>query len=203
MVNVGDVYGRLTVMAIGYRGKNLYAIAACECGKVHGVYSSNLGKSTNSCGCLARELSSKRERTHGKSRTDVFRIWQGIKQRCLDTNFRDYPKYGGRGITVYGPWVGDFESFEKYIGPRPSPSHSVDRIDNNRGYEPGNVRWATDSEQQNNTSVNVVLTVNGATKTLANWSRDCGICANTITSRLRMGWSEHDAVTVPVKRKGL
>lgn len=77
-------------------------------------------------------------------------IWRGIRARCLNPRNKDYPKYGGSGVCLYPEWAADFTAFVAHVGPRPSPDHQVDRIDNTSGYVPGNVRWATRSEQQRN-----------------------------------------------------
>lgn len=87
---------------------------------------------------------------HGLSNTPEYKCWQQIKARCLNPNHRAYADYGGRGITVHETWVNDFVAFLDHVGPRPSRRHSLDRIDNNRGYEPGNVRWASPKRQNNN-----------------------------------------------------
>lgn len=89
-------------------------------------------------------------RIHGLSKTAEYACWSQIKARCLNKNHRAYPHYGGRGITIAPEWENDFEAFLFHVGPRPSSDHSLDRVDNDRGYEPGNVRWATWKEQQNN-----------------------------------------------------
>jgi hypothetical protein len=80
----------------------------------------------------------------------IYKIWDGIIQRCLNPNFAGYSNYGGRGIRVCPEWHGSFEAFASHIGPRPTDKHSVDRINNEGHYEPGNVRWATAKEQANN-----------------------------------------------------
>lgn len=95
-------------------------------------------------------------KTHGLSRnpdgsrTYLYQAWSAIKQRCLNTKSQQYPLYGGRGITVCQEWADSFDAFRLHVGERPSSAHSIDRVDNSRGYEPGNVRWATKSEQLHN-----------------------------------------------------
>ncbi|MEM8720405.1 MAG: hypothetical protein AAGE84_14055 [Cyanobacteria bacterium P01_G01_bin.39] len=97
--------------------------------------------------------------THGKSRTYIYNTWKGIKQRCLNSKNSGYHNYGGRGINIHPEWVNNFEAFyhyiHEYLGSRPTPQHSIDRYpDNNGGYVPGNIRWATKSQQARNTRRN-------------------------------------------------
>lgn len=89
-------------------------------------------------------------RTHGMTGTTEYKIWEGIKQRCLNPNERGYPKYGGRGIKVCDEWAASFQAFFDYVGYRPGPEFTIDRIDNDGNYEPGNVRWATARQQSAN-----------------------------------------------------
>lgn len=90
---------------------------------------------------------------HGGNRTPEWYTWCGLRQRCLNPNNPAYPRYGGRGIGVAPEWLGKhgFSAFLEHVGKRPTPDHSLDRIDNDRGYEPGNVRWATAAQQAHNT----------------------------------------------------
>lgn len=110
------------------------------------------GNST-SCGCLQKEKARARFLTHGQSETRLFKIWLQMKQRCFNPNDDKYADYGGRGITVKEPWLSDFEAFRRDMGPRPSDEHSVDRVNNDGNYEPGNCRWATRLEQAANRRV--------------------------------------------------
>lgn len=109
--------------------------------------------------------------------------------------------YGGRGIKVCDEWQHDFPAFLAYIGPKPTPKHTIDRIDNAKGYEPGNVRWATREEQNRNRSSNRVLTHNGASRCLAEWAAVTGMKRETIAKRLLSGWSVADTLTRPVHVK--
>lgn len=89
-------------------------------------------------------------RTHGMKGTTEYAIWRSMKARCLNSNHEHYADYGGRGITVCDEWLSSFEAFYAHVGARPSRRHTIDRIDNNLGYFPGNVRWATWEQQAAN-----------------------------------------------------
>lgn len=120
----------------------------CDCGSLVEVVTFNLTQGdTKSCGCLNTD----NLRKHGKSYTPEYSVWRGMKQRCLNPKASYYADYGGRGIKVCEKWANDFGEFYKDVGPRPSSQHSLDRIDVNGNYEPGNVRWATAREQARNT----------------------------------------------------
>jgi hypothetical protein len=123
-----------------------------------------------------------------------------MKQRCLNEKSHNYYKYGGRGIQVCARWLESFENFYADMGPRPSPEHSVDRIDNSGNYEPNNCRWATDDVQARNHRNNAIIEMNGQRKCVAEWSEITGIRANTIVTRIRRGWSPQEAISIPGKQ---
>lgn len=139
-------------------------LCRCDCGKLRVVPRHSLvrGK-TGSCGCLGIERRAaavnRRGLKHGKSRDPLYLLWVSIINRCECPSSGPYKNYGGRGITVAAEWRHDFLSFERYVadvlGPKPTADHSLDRVDNDRGYEPGNLRWATRSEQQLNRRTSV------------------------------------------------
>ena len=206
----GHVYGRLTVRR--YTGKRLgfghIWECDCECGKATIVYGSNLGRNTNSCGCLSRESRLVHSTTHGKRYAPIYNIWCKIIRRCTKPLDKGYPYYGGRGITVCERWR-RFEDFYADMGDRP-PLLSIDRVDNNGGYWCGkcdecatlnhllNCRWATKSEQMVNRRTTRFLTYNGRTVNIAQWAREVGISRGTITGRLNAGWTVEDALTMPI-----
>jgi hypothetical protein len=115
---------------------------------------------------------------------------------------QDYRNYGGRGIKVCDEWIISFEAFFLHVGSMPTPDHSIERIDFNKNYEPGNVRWATKIEQANNRRVNVRLDLDGIVRTIAEWEDVLGLKHTTIGRRLERGWSIKEALTVPVKPGG-
>jgi hypothetical protein len=151
----GKRFGRL--VAIERRGPK-WAFA-CDCGAEKEIFATSVKRGlTKSCGCLNAELSSARSRiqhrTHGMSSSTEFKIWQGMRQRCENPNDKDYAKYGGRGIRVCERWQ-KFEHFYEDMGARPS-GLTLDRIDFDGDYEPGNCRWATLQQQNRNKRDNVI-----------------------------------------------
>ena len=104
---------------------------------------------------------------HGMHGTKEYRAWANIKKRCLDPNCAGFKYYGGKGVQMHTAWAENASAFLAYVGKAPSPGHSLDRIDNSLGYVPGNVRWATRSEQANNKSNNVIVQYEGRRLTLA------------------------------------
>lgn len=127
--------------------------------------------------------------------TKEYQIWADMKRRCFNPNHPRYDLYGGRGITVCKEWKESFEAWHDYIGPRPTRKHSQDRIDNDGNYEPGNVRWATERQQQRNKRTSRLITFKGKTKTLAEWSIQIGCPVSSLHWRLSNGWSVERSLT--------
>ena len=205
----GQLFTRLTVL---YRDpfplhpkEGPAWICQCICGQQKSVTTRSLrSKRTRSCGCWEREHQAQGNLKHGNARksgaSPEYRSWQKMKDRCLTPTCPDYPRYGGRGITICIQWQDSFPTFLQDMGPRPSPQHSIERRNNNGPYSPENCRWATRTEQARNTRNNVFLTYNGETHCLAEWSEIVSIRQNTLSDRYRYGWSDEKILTTPLRR---
>lgn len=176
----------------------------CECGTILTVTGKDLRSgNTQSCGCQRRDqfvaASIKRCTKHGHAAKDskVYQAWISMKSRCYYPHNASYARYGGRGIQVCERWRDSFENFLADMGEPPTPQHSIDRIDNDGNYEPGNVRWATKIEQGHQ-STNRMLTARGETLNIAEWGRRAGIGTRTIAYRLKIGWPTEAAIFTPV-----
>jgi hypothetical protein len=196
----GKKFGRLTVVCLSERSKHgiNYWECHCSCGntKISKLGDLRSGR-INSCGCLRKEITKQLNKSHGKSKTAEYRTWKNMIGRCTNPSRPDFKYYGERGIEVYVGWVESFSAFYEHIGQKPTPKHSIDRIDNNLGYIPGNVRWATQTEQTNNCRSNHYVTYCGETKTLAQWAKYLGVTMHMIRNRIKRGWSIEKALTEP------
>lgn len=173
----------------------------CDCGTTSVVNYQSLvrGRST-SCGCVGREKTIKRNLVHGKTGTPEHNSWRGMKERCYNPNQVHYAKYGGRGIRICARWHKDFDAFLTDVGFKPTPKHSIDRIDNDQHYSCGhceeclnnnwlpNCRWTNQTEQTNNTSSTIKVMYNDREMPLAKVARLTGIPYPTLYNRNRKGW---------------
>lgn len=185
----GMKFGRLTpIRIVGKRGTSNLWKCKCDCGNtsISSAYSLKSGNS-KSCGCYQREVASKRK-THGMSKDRLYRTYKHMKERCLNSHCGSYSKYGERGITVCEEWIKSFESFKNWSYSNGySEDLTLDRIDGTKGYYPENCRWVDYVIQNNNTSRNHLITYNGETHTIAEWSRIRGIPYNTLNGRIFKG----------------
>ncbi len=175
-VKSGDRYGMLTIISESVRHEKTNSASVrmfnvvCDCGVKKTVRLSSMREGTTvSCGCFhkanAKRTIGESKKVHGKSRTQIYFLWQAMKSRCHNKNNKSYPRYGAKGIYVCDEWKNDFEAFANYMGERPD-GLTIDRIDTSKGYEPNNVRWATYKQQARNTTRNVIVSVAGKKMTL-------------------------------------
>lgn len=180
---IGETHGELTLISTdaprGAEGR-VAGVWRCSCGVEKIIPIGRVRRGTpKSCGHLTREA--KPGLKHGMRGTKEYRAWCNAKSRCHNPNSKDFASYGGAGITFNEEWRDDFESFLRHIGPCPSPSHQIDRIDTTSGYEPGNVRWATIHTQARNKRSTYVWTINGKTFGSAQEAADySGVSVQTV-----------------------
>lgn len=201
----GNKFGRLTaIKRVGTNNdRRPMWLFKCDCGNQHTVNSKDvISGHSSSCGCLQRELLSKRNYRHGKSTSKEYSIWAGVTQRVKFGNSLNRKYYLEKGITMCDRWSSDrpdgFTNFLSDMGPIPSSEHQIDRIDPNGNYEPSNCRWVTRTEQMNNTTQNVNLTFDGVTMTQEQWGRKTGLGGTTICKRLKRGWTIEKALNTPL-----
>jgi hypothetical protein len=196
----GKRFGRL--VAIRYAGKSkgnqtLWE-CKCDCGNISIVHQQDLTTGhTKSCGCYSRESIIQRNKTHGDTKTRIYRIWSDMLFRCSSVKHDSYYLYGGKGISVCDEWK-DYNNFKKWaLENGYSDNLSIDRIDSSKNYEPSNCRWATIIEQNNNTNRNLMFEIDGTTKSLAEWCREYNASYARVHSRIYSGWNIIDALTRP------
>lgn len=201
-INIGDKFNRLTVIELipHVKGKAKEYILKCDCGNIvickkNHIYSGN----TQSCGCLGKERRKESCTSHGLTYSREYLTWQNMKKRTGDENNEAYKNYGGRGITICDRWLNSFENFLKDMGMKPSPKHTIERVDNDGNYTPENCKWGTRKEQMNNMRKNHKITYNGKTQNLNQWSEETGMPARDIRYRLHHGWTVEETFKIPLK----
>ena len=201
-VVVGGKVGRLLLlkevrMPHG-KGTDAGYLCKCDCGNEKKVLRSNLlSGAVVSCGCFHKEAASKSSKKHGKSGDRVYSAWADMKSRCYDKNHISYERYGGRGITVCDKWKNSFEAFYEDMGDPPADDYSIDRIDNNGNYEPGNCRWATPKQQSRNRRSCVMVEYNGEKMCITDLAEKLGMSAQLLRSRIKRGWDLDSAINTP------
>lgn len=198
----GHTYNFLTV--IEYAGKlgaaHAWLVRCQLCGTEKPMRGGDLGRpDLKSCGCYRDSMTRTRSATHGMSGTPTHRSWKAMLTRALNPNIPGAANYSGRGIGVCDAWL-KFENFLFDMGERPL-GMTLDRVDNNQGYSPGNCRWATPSEQANNTRNCVLLTLNGITLNIKQWARHLGVPPDRLYGRIRRGWPPERALTPDTERQ--
>jgi hypothetical protein len=189
---IGKKFGKLTVIEFAEINKHKKSMwkCRCDCGKEVIVLGSHLVSGhTVSCGKHAKFVK------HGQRHTKLYKVWLSMKNRCNNTADCKYNLYGGRGIRVCEEWQSDFQAYHDYVSSLPhygEKGYSLDRIDNDGNYEPGNVRWATQKEQSNNKRTNIYISCYNETHTLKEWSDITGVNYSTIHGRYKRGKSPEE-----------
>lgn len=167
---------------------NCMWLCQCDCGKTIIKRATALKRGiVRSCGCLILESNLVHGQAYSKKSTSEYRVWCHIKGRCNNPMDESYERYGGRGIKMNQEWANSFQSFFDYVGKKPSKELSLDRIDNNGNYEPGNVRWGTAEIQARNRRSNRWLEYNGERMILIDWAKRFNVHNDAITGRLDRG----------------
>jgi len=176
--------------AVRFLGKagNFEWECRCDCGNTFATsgYKLRTGR-VKSCGCLLQDAAGSYSITHGLSKFVEYAIWAGIIKRCHGS--QPHAGYSARGISVCPAWRSEFEAFLRDMGPRPSDKHSIDRIDNDGDYEPGNCRWATKTEQARNKRSNRIVCFQGRNMPLSEAAELAGIKYDVVWDRLNLGWT--------------
>lgn len=189
----GMQFGRLLAIKPDprFKGKGVKWECQCSCGNITSVLCRSLRAGyTKSCGCQKIDSAT----THGMSKTKEFETWSSMVYRCTRPAHQAYLRYGGRGITVCQEWLDDFMNFYRDMGPLPTPKHTLERIDNDRGYCKENCRWATMMEQNANRSSNVKITHDGVTLHKSGWARRLGVPVSTFDNWMRRGMTMEEAI---------
>lgn len=196
-VSVGDTIHYLTITKL-YSNHTCDCICKCGKEKKNIKITSILSGNTTSCGCRNKELTSERNYIHCDSKTRLYKIWQGMKKRCLNKNNARYKEYGGRGISICDEWLlwVNFKDWALKNGY--NDTLTIERKDYDKNYEPCNCTWIPICDQSKNRSSCNWITFNGETHTLTEWAKIKGIKRSTLSSRiLTRGWSIEKALTTP------
>lgn len=208
----GIKFGKLTAMEIvatpfGKKSKHKYWKCLCDCGNYHIVKSSHLiALQVKSCGCYLIEANRERSETHGMSGHPLYGTYSSMMSRCYKKQNKRYKRYGGRGIKVFHKFKNPkyfIQWVEKNLGKKPSTKHSLDRIDNNKGYYPGNLRWANQVTQVRNRSVTKILVINGVKKSISEWCEIYNIKYSIYADRIKSGWDHEFALKTKAKKEKL
>lgn len=197
-LTVGSIYGRLLYLTeLPSTGCGRRGSFVCECGNKIEVRLSMVGRgTTRSCGCLQRDRTASANMKHGESvrgaRTTEYRSWKEMRQRCESSSNHAFKDYGGRGISVCDRWK-DYGNFIADMGRKPSPAHSIERVDNEKGYGPNNCKWGTKTEQARNRRSNKMVDFNGESMSLAAAVERAGLPYARVSMRLRRGMSDQEA----------
>ncbi len=209
----GKVFGRLKVICSASKKEGSAASVwhcQCECGNERDIcYQSLADERTRSCGCLQKERTSQASRTHGESgnggATPEYLTYNRIKGRCYNKSNPKYPIYGNRGVTVCERWLNPDSGYANFLsdmGRRPSPKHSIDRMDPNGNYAPENCHWGTDRDQAINRRSTVWIEFRGDRLPAKYMAAKYGMSRSILRKRLALGWTVETALLTPLTKRG-
>jgi len=197
---MGKKFGKLEVLKRVENSRNRKAqwLCVCDCGEMKVVISASLVRGhTTSCGCYNK---SKRVNiTHDSTHTPEYVSWCEMKTRCLNKNRKQWSDYGGRGISICDRWLYSFQNFVADMGPKPTKHHTLDRIENDKGYSPDNCKWSTRLEQNRNRRTDILYTFNGKTLNRVEWAKLYNMSYFTLVHRLKIGLSIEESLTNPIR----
>lgn len=194
----GQRFGNATVIKqIGTKNHAVLWECLCDCGNTFKTTSGHLiSGHSKSCGCLRKKQTSLNFKKHGESETRLHRVWSNMKTRCTNVNNRSYKNYGGRGIKICSQWLNDFAAFSEWAKNNGySANLTIDRMDNDKGYNPENCRWVDTKTQNRNRRSNHLFEYKGEKKTLAEWCEEYDLKLHTLLKRISLGWSMEKALT--------
>jgi hypothetical protein len=196
-ITVGNRFGTWTVVEVGLwvsenkgRRRTRAVLLRCDCGTLSKPTPVSELKNRKCC-----QRCNPRATTHGLTNSPTWNSWCNMRSRVQNPNHHQFKNYGGRGITMDPRWE-SFEQFLADMGSRPTPKHTLDRIDNDGPYAPENCHWATPAQQARNRRTNRLICHQGRTQTLSDWAHETGIHKHTIRGRLNRGWPVEKALTV-------
>lgn len=208
VVHFLQTYGHLHVLReVRRKGPQMIRHFECIC-DCHNITEVSFGHlcsgHTISCGCMgSRNTVAQRSTIHGESESGEYQIWLGLPRRCYDKTRKSYKHYGGRGITVCPEWRHDYPAFLAHVGRRPGPEYSIERINNNLGYEPGNVKWGTPIEQGRNKRNNIWVQYKGERRLVIDVCVEVGLKYKTLLYRYHNGFREGELFQPVPYRRGL
>lgn len=199
----GKRFGKLTVIHRAEHSDHGRAnwVCKCDCGKTCVVLGNCLRRGqTKSCGCLRADKNRERS-THGMRNTKLYSVWANIKNRCYNPSSKSYPSYGGRGIKVCDDWLDSSKFIEWAMSSGYSEGSTIERIDVNGNYEPGNCTWIPRAEQARNKTNSFLITIDGESKCLHQWCDETGMDYQLVYHRIKqLGWKPEKALTTPPRK---
>lgn len=196
-------YNRLTYLEDAGANKWKKALwrLRCDCGTITVAVAAQVRSGrTQSCGCLQRAYRAKGNKRHGLRKHPLYATWCNMKARCDNRNNPQYKDYGGRGISYHPSWA-QFPNFLRDVGEKPFPEATLDRIDNNGNYSPGNVRWADKTTQRRNSRQIREVSIGEETRLLTDWCAQFGISIASVHSRMKRGMSVEEALSMPKAKR--